>query len=91
MQYGEIQHVEGDDNKQKVTTIKLRHGLPFLEESVYKERVQVIRPGDLDTIIGEMHVEHALNESYGAWLDKTNPGRLYVVKYWIERKPTIKT
>jgi hypothetical protein len=91
MQYGEIQHYQEDEGKQKVTTIKLRHGLPFLDESTYKERVQVIRPSDLDSIIETMHTEHALNETYGAWLEKAKDGRLYVVKYWVERKPINKT
>lgn len=86
IQYGEIQENESTEDSTKNKTIKLRHGLPFLEECIYKERIQVMRITDLDTIIAEMHTKHALDEQYGAWLEKAKDGRLYVIKYSVAIK-----
>lgn len=86
MQYGEKQTITQDGDAEVESTTKYRHGLPFVEEEVYKERVEIMRPSDLDDIIIQMHIDHALDGIYGAWIEKAaNGSRLYAVKYWVKR------
>ncbi len=86
MQYGENIIKVVDAGIESEETTKYRHGLPFIEEMIMKERVEVMRPSDLDGIIEGMHIEHAFDDIYGAWLEKTKGGRLYVIKYSVKTR-----
>ena len=86
MRFGEVQTSETNDNQQHETVVKVRNGEEVVKEETFREWVQVMRVSDLDDIINQMHIEHALTSKYGAWLEKQDNGTLYVVKYWSKRE-----
>lgn len=67
---------------------KYHDGAVTKAEAINEERIPIIRYSDADTILEQMHIEHALT-NYGVWVEK-NPtsGKLYVVKCWIDPLPT---
>ena len=90
MQFGEIKSIEGDENKSIETTTKVHNGEVSSHKQEFKERVQVLRATDLDTIIEEMHIKHALDFAHGAWLEKYDNGKMYVVKYYAKLDQPVK-
>jgi hypothetical protein len=81
MQYGEIKSVEGNDNKSIETTIKMHEGRVTTQKKEFRERVQIMRVTDLDLIIEDMHLKHALDFAHGAWIERSGD-KLYAVKYY---------
>lgn len=71
---------------KRETIAKYRDGIETVRETVYEERVQILRVTDYDTIVEDMHKKHALDIGYGAWLEKYNNGKMYVTKRWIVRE-----
>jgi hypothetical protein len=65
---------------------KYRDGIETIKETVYEERVQIIKISDYNTIVEDMHAKHALDVGYGAFLEKYNNGKMYVTKRWIVKE-----
>lgn len=85
IEFGEIYHSEIKDGVETTYSVKFRDSMPAFSEKVYKQRIKVQRVSDLDFVIEQMHFTHAMHDSYGAWVEKTPNGNVYVVKYWVER------
>lgn len=76
-----------NDSKSGVTSAsvkKYRDYAEYVNETVYEERVQIMRVSDFDTIVTQLHIDHPL-EDRGAWLEHGKDGKMYVVKCWIEK------
>ena len=86
MEFGEIRQYEQlDDETTKESVVKFRNGVQFGNLCEYRQRVRVTNPADLNLIIEKLHVEHALKPVYGAWLEKSDSGKMYVIKYWVDK------
>jgi preprotein translocase subunit SecA len=84
MRFGSVIKTTSNNGIVKATVLKYHDYTETVNETVYEQRVQIMKVSDFDTIVEEMHKEHALDKGYGAWLDKTKDGKLYVVKSWIK-------
>jgi len=83
MRFGtKIERVTQDGITKSKTTI-FRDYDEAHTETVCEERIQVMKIQDFDTIVAQMHIDHALHD-YGAWLEHKGD-KMYVVKRWIEQ------
>jgi len=71
---------------KRETIAKYRDGVETVKETVYEERVQIIKVSDYNAIVEDMHAKHALDMGYGVFLEKFNNGKMYAVKKWIVRE-----
>ena len=86
MNFGDVRHIKVEGDTEIEHSSKYFSGQVTVDEEIHKERVQIIRPSDLDDIVRQMHIDHALDSTYGAWVEKTNTNKLYAVKYWVVRR-----
>jgi hypothetical protein len=82
MRFGSHYKVIHQNGVTKTQVVKFNDYAECVNEEIYEERVRVIRPGDIDAILEEMHIRHALDKGYGVYLDKAKDGKLYAVKQW---------
>jgi carbonic anhydrase len=85
MRFGATYQIQKDTNSNitKTHVKKVRDHTEFVNETVVEERIQIIKIQDFDTLVSQLHIDHALQD-HGAWIEYAN-GKMYAVLGWIER------
>lgn len=87
--YGRVTVKKIDGNTTETTNITSHKSHPTFVETIYEERVLIIKPTDIDVLLQEMH--HQEYSNYGVRTEY-NPvsKRLYAIKTWSVREPKSK-
>lgn len=84
MRYGAVYKYQKDGNKIKSTVQKYHEYSETVDETVYEERVQILKVTDVADILEQMLIDHALKD-VGVYLEHGKSGKMYAVKTWVER------
>lgn len=85
MRFGSTFHItkQAGSPITQVAVKKVRDHNEYVNETIHEKRVQIIKIQDFDTLVAQMHIDHALQD-HGAWVEHKS-GKMYAVLCWIEK------
>lgn len=83
MRFGTKTEIRTDGNVTRTTVTKYRDYQETVSEDILEERKQIMKIQDFDTLVAQMHIDHALQD-HGAWIEYRGD-KMYAVLRWVEK------
>lgn len=83
MRFGTKTEIKIENGITTSKTTKFRDYNEIVNETICEERKQIMKIQDFDTLVAQMHIDHALQD-HGAWIEYRGD-KMYAVLSWIEK------